>query len=166
MCIALTAGAIVGLVGAGVSMYSSIAQANANKATAEYNARIRKNQTQAAKNKSNEKQNAILARAAQLQSEQRAKYGAGGVDVNQGTPSLIQRQTYEEGVADAMRVQENTDNLVDAREAGTQLTLLNGKNSARLAILRGVANAARTGMSMKSSYEDAFGDPKPKPEPA
>lgn len=81
---------VSGLVGTGISAYSAIEQGRAQSRLAEYNAQLAQRQAQAEEQAGLARADAIREQNKAVAAQQRAGYGASGVDVNTGSPLLVQ----------------------------------------------------------------------------
>lgn len=135
-------------IGTGVSFVGGVQTAAANKATAEYQAQVAKN------NETIAKQNADYARqAGQAEVEQQgmktravigqeaAAQGASGIDLTTGSPEEVRRSTQEIGQFDDMNIVQRAE----MRARGFDIEAMNQGASARLYTQQG-RNASTAGM--------------------
>jgi len=105
-------------------------QAKATEDTAEYNARINKNEAVKTRNKGVEEENRQRRITAELLGRQRAQLGASGTEVDSGSALQLQQDTIELGEADALRVRSNYDDQARALDSSADLTSIQADNEA------------------------------------
>ena len=101
--IAITSSLAAGAFGA----ISSIQQGNYQSQVAKNNAKIQDQLATDAMNRGEQKEHQARVKAAQEVGYQRAKFGAAGVGVSSGSPSLVLQDTAELGELDSLTVRNN-----------------------------------------------------------
>lgn len=110
--------------------YSAYQQGRFENEMSKYNARVDENAAQREREAGTEEEMAHRRKAAALLGEQRAQFGASGVDVASGSALQIQQDTMDLAEADALRIRRNTDDKVQARLDRAKLTRAEGKAAA------------------------------------
>jgi hypothetical protein len=111
----------IGVAGAGISAYSSIAGASAQKASANYNAQVQRNNAAAANQQAKFDAAQITRANERNQGMQRAAMSASGFDANTGTFSDVQSDTKKQGELDRLsRMYQGAIGMVSST-SGAQL---------------------------------------------
>ncbi len=100
---------VMAAAGAGVSAYGSYQQQSAANAANQYNEQVAKDQQAQAQQLGTFAEEQQQQQTAQLEGRQKAAYAAAGVDVNSGTPEIVNSQTAGYGALDAMAAKQQEE---------------------------------------------------------
>lgn len=115
-------------VAAGYQQNRSLrAQGSASRDVAQFNARQQEIEAARTREAGVEAENEQRRRAAELLSRQRAQLAATGVDIESGSPLLLQEDTETLGEADALRIRRNFQTRADSLEQGAEVTRAQGE---------------------------------------
>lgn len=145
-----------GLAGSALSAKSAIDQGNYQKGVSRYNTQVARNKAQEVRNQGNEAEVKRREQTNQLLSQQRARLGASGVDMDSGSALALQEDTTRIGESDALRIRSNYDSQVNALTTGAELTQGQGD----LAQRAGFNTAARSLIEGGSTFASKFYDNK------
>ncbi len=126
MCEPATIAAVATVASVAFQVKSQIDQANFQRGTSRYNARVAENQAQETRRVGVEAENLQRSKTARLLAKQRAQLGASGVELNTGSALQLQQDTITLGEADALRIRSNTNAQVTSLNTGAALTLAQG----------------------------------------
>ena len=147
----IAAGAIVAILGAGVSAYSQIRQGQQAEAVGRYNARVAEQQATSARQAAAADAETKRRQLDRILGSQRARYGASGVIASEGSPLLVMMQSEEEAALDVARVRYGGTAQSYGLEAEAQLQRRQGRAlkrqsylSASGTFLQGLGTAAGT----------------------
>jgi len=132
------AGAIASLVGAAVSAYSAYQQGAQAEYAARYNAKVARNQAQAARDAANADADTQRRHYDRVLAAQRARYGASGVQT-EGSPLLVMLDSEEEAALDIARVRHGGAVAAQGLEAEAQLERYQGQRARRQSYLKATA---------------------------
>jgi hypothetical protein len=143
---------------AGVAAYSSYEAGRREKSARDYNARMAEYQAQTARQAAEARREIYAKKASRQLATMRARYGASGVDVSEGSPLLVLMESAGEAAKDELRIKyggeaESWSLLSEAqqqREAG-EGAYTGGIISAGGSLLSGAAK----GFSIYSGYREA-----------
>ena len=135
-------------------------QAKYQEGVGKYNARVEANEAQKIANKGVEEENEQRRKVIEMQSEQKAKFGASGVDPLTGSALQVQEDTLLLGEVDALRVRRNyreqSESLMDQSrltlyegEAQADLTRQKGRNALTGSVLSAGGTVISSGVSSK-----------------
>lgn len=109
-------GPAIGLVGAAVSAVGAIAAGNAQASQAEYNARVEKINARSRRQEGYKEQEDIGQKYERVMGEQRAGYGAAGVDPSFGSALAVFGETQEDRIGDQGRAYTNAEAAATSHE--------------------------------------------------
>lgn len=156
MCGPIAAGVTAGVAMMGLNVYMGEQQAKAENATARYNARLQEIEARKVENKGVFEENKFRADLHERISAQRAQLAGSGFDVNFGTGLSLQEDQFAAGQADALMIRQNYLDQSEALQMSARSTLLTGRNSARLARLRGVTGGISSGLGAATGVASLF----------
>lgn len=140
-----------------MSVFGGISQGQSQKAMAEYNATISRNNAMVAEENVREAQRAGAmqeqqqrVKMATLLGEQRTGFGASGIDVNTGTAKKVQTSSASLGYQDLLTIRENTK----AKRKQLRQQAVDFTNQANLELMRGSSAQSASNMGAMSSFLD------------
>ena len=128
----------------------------------QYNARLAENEATEVRNKGTEEENIQRRKVAELQSKQRAKLGAAGVDLDSGSAFQLLEDTEIQGEADALRIRSNFNDEANSLDQQAMLTGLQGEAANSAGINRANAittNAAGSLLSQGATVSSKWNKP-------
>ena len=147
----IAVGAIVAIIGAGVSAYSQIRQGQQAEAVGRYNARVAEQQATSARQAAAADAETKRRQFDRILGGQRARYGASGVIGSEGSPLLVMMQSEEEAALDVARVRAGGAAQAYGLEAEARLQRFGGRQARRQSylaatgtFLQGLGTAAGT----------------------
>jgi hypothetical protein len=140
-----------------LSVFGGISQGQSQKAMAEYNATISRNNAMVAEENVREAQRAGAmqeqqqrVKMATLLGEQRTGFGASGVDVNTGTAKKVQTSSASLGYQDLLTIRENTK----AKRKQLRQQAVDFTNQANLEFMKGSSAQSASNIGAMSSFLD------------
>lgn len=142
------------VAGAGYAAYNSYQQGKATQSLNNYNAAVSDSAAKTAESEARAKANAQRAQAQRIKARQRALYARAGVNVNTGTPLVVQTAQAGELEMSALEIQQQGN--VEAARQRNQAVLdrMAGKSAykagatnAGATILQGISSAASSSYS-------------------
>ena len=124
-------------------------QAKYEEGVAQYNARSQENEATKVANKGVEAENEHRRQVAEMQAEQKAQFGASGIDPLTGSAALIQADTALLGEADALRIRSNYGEKAESLREQAGLTRYEGE--AKADVLRSKGRSAFTGSLLSAA---------------
>ena len=150
------------LIGLGITAVTAVAQGYQQQQqgeyvndVAKYNARKTENDAERVLGKGVEEENKIRRATAELQADQKASFGASGVDVNSGSAAQIQQDTALLGEVDALRVRSNFEDQAEVLQDEAGLIRSQGEaaeSAGDNAFKTGLLGAGLLGVSSKWAH--------------
>lgn len=129
MCEPTTIMTAVSLAGTAMTAYGQVQQGKAQEGQSEYNAAVSRNNATLAANRGVDKENAFRNQTKQLKQQQRAHFGASGVELASGSAADILADTENYGELDALNIRSNTADEVDQLNLDARNEVLRGDNA-------------------------------------
>ncbi len=122
MCDITTAALVLSAAGTGTQVYGQYQSGRYQSDVMRNNAIIQRRMADDAQRRGENEENRHRMKVAQLKSRQRAQMAAKGLDISQGTPSLILEDTAEMGELDALTIRNNAEREVYGLKTRAQNT--------------------------------------------
>jgi hypothetical protein len=149
-------GAILGVVGGGISAYGQMQSAKVEAAAYKYNASINERNAVQERQKADYDEKQSRKKLATLMSSQRALYAKAGVDLSSGSPLFVLAETASEGEEEAQNIRWFGDVAVAEQKNQATLnrfyakqTVKAGKRAAWSTMLNSVSGSASSAYSAK-----------------
>lgn len=147
---------IIMALGTAVGVAGSIQAGKAQKAQADYNAKVAENDAIAAKQKAEYDASIHREKVAKLLSTQKALYGKSGVQSSSGSPLLVQNDTVTEGELDAQAILYGGDIEAGRSKSAASLYRMQGKQAKKASYYEAgstlLTGAAKTMSLYNSTY--------------
>jgi hypothetical protein len=124
---------VVGVAGAGLAAYGQYEAGQAQKATANYNAKLAENEAKATEQKAHVESQQMQRQKERLTASQRAGFAKGGATITSGTPLLLMAEQAGDAELDILNLQRNRAMEVTALKSEATLQKFQGKQAARAA---------------------------------
>lgn len=142
-------GAILGVVGGGVSAIGQLQSSKQEAEAYKYNAAINEADAVSERKKADYEEMLSRRRLKALIGEQETLYGKAGVDLQSGSPLLYMAYTAAQGEEEALNIRQTGDAAVNKKKNEASLnrfyakqSIKAGKTAAWSAVLGGASNAA------------------------
>ncbi len=157
MCNPMAAALVITAVGGAVTAYGQKQEGKAAEQVAEYNAKLDEREAQDALNRGQIEENKHRRIVAAQKGQQRAQFGASGIELDSGSVSDILAETEMLGEMDALTIRGNARREAQRLTDSARIGRFEGKARKRAANTRATGTAITTAGNVAGGWNKAFG---------
>lgn len=157
MCNPAAVGLVMMAVGGAVQANQQRIDGEVAQNVAEYNAKLDERKAKDAINRGQEEENKHRRKVSAMKGQQKAQFGASGIELDSGSASDILTETEMLGEYDALTIRGNAEREAQSLRDSARIERYLGKQKKKSGNTRAVGTAITTAGSVASGWNKAFG---------